>query len=191
MRPCPQPSTQRSRGHRPSTHPAATPPPRPRAQVALPKLDLSKFTDSYFKKAEAKKEKKKGEDEFFKVGGQAAGAPGSHNGRSARGQPRRPGRGGHPAGLLCAAACARIRCVGCATRPPLAAVATIGPSPSPPLAPTPRQTEAAKAPLAAEYIANQKALDAALLPALSADLKGYLSTRFTLRDGDRPHMMKF
>ncbi|KAI8475776.1 MAG: ribosomal protein L6 component of cytosolic 80S ribosome and 60S large subunit [Monoraphidium minutum] len=50
---------------------------------------------------------------------------------------------------------------------------------------------AEKAPLAAEYVANQKALDAALLPALSADLKGYLGSRFTLRDGDRPHLMKF
>jgi len=48
-----------------------------------------------------------------------------------------------------------------------------------------------KAALSAEYIANQKALDAALLPALSAELKGYLSARFTLRDGDRPHLMKF
>jgi large subunit ribosomal protein L6e len=45
--------------------------------------------------------------------------------------------------------------------------------------------------LAAEYIANQKALDAALLPALSADLKAYLSARFSLKDGDRPHLMKF
>ena len=36
----------------------------------------------------------------------------------------------------------------------------------------------------------------ALLPALpislcSEELKGYLSTRFTLRSGDRPHLMKF
>ena len=48
-----------------------------------------------------------------------------------------------------------------------------------------------KAPLAAAYVANQKAADAALLPALTPELKGYLSSRFTLRDGDRPHMMKF
>lgn len=89
-------------------------------KVSLPKLDLSKFTDTYFKAAEDKKKKsaKKGEEDFFK------GAP-------------------------------------------------------------------EKKALAAEYVANQKALDAALLPALSAELKGYLSTRFTLRDGDRPHMMKF
>lgn len=45
--------------------------------------------------------------------------------------------------------------------------------------------------LSAEYVQNQKDLDAAILPALSADLKGYLSTRFTLQDGDRPHMLKF
>eukprot|EP00879_Flechtneria_rotunda_P000056 GHRR01000086.1.p1 GENE.GHRR01000086.1~~GHRR01000086.1.p1 ORF type:complete len:224 (+),score=85.66 GHRR01000086.1:31-702(+) len=45
--------------------------------------------------------------------------------------------------------------------------------------------------LSAEYIANQKEVDNVLLPALSAVLKGYLSTRFTLRDGDRPHLMKF
>lgn len=86
-------------------------------KVALPKLDLSKFTDSYFKAAEAKKGKKD-ESEFFSA-------------------------------------------------------------------------DAKKKELAQEYIANQKSLDAALLPALSADLKGYLSTRFTLRDGDRPHLMKF
>lgn len=50
---------------------------------------------------------------------------------------------------------------------------------------------AAKKELTADYIKNQKEVDAALLPALSAELKGYLSSRFTLRDGDRPHMMKF
>ncbi|KAG1681323.1 hypothetical protein FOA52_007369 [Chlamydomonas sp. UWO 241] len=48
-----------------------------------------------------------------------------------------------------------------------------------------------KAPLPADYVANQKALDAALLPALTAELKSYLASRFTLRDGDRPHLMKF
>lgn len=53
------------------------------------------------------------------------------------------------------------------------------------------QSQATKKTLAAEYIANQKSLDAALLPALSADLKAYLSTRFTLKDGDRPHLLKF
>jgi large subunit ribosomal protein L6e len=45
--------------------------------------------------------------------------------------------------------------------------------------------------LSAEYIQNQKSLDAALLAAIPEELKGYLSTRFTLRDGDRPHLMKF
>ena len=45
--------------------------------------------------------------------------------------------------------------------------------------------------LPAEYVANQKAVDAALLGGLSDTLKGYLSTRFTLRSGDRPHLMKF
>lgn len=87
-------------------------------QVSLPALDLSKFTDSYFKAAESKKAKK-GEKEFFNA------------------------------------------------------------------------ENAKKKELAADYVANQKSLDAALLPALSADLKAYLSTRFTLRDGDRPHLMKF
>jgi hypothetical protein len=37
-------------------------------QVALPALSLDKFTDSYFKAAEEKSKKKKGEDEFFKSG---------------------------------------------------------------------------------------------------------------------------
>jgi hypothetical protein len=54
-----------------------------------------------------------------------------------------------------------------------------------------RHADEAKAPLSAEYIANQKEVDAALLKALSPELQGYLATRFTLRDGDRPHMMKF
>ena len=53
------------------------------------------------------------------------------------------------------------------------------------------QSQAKKKELAADYIANQKALDAALLPKLSADHKAYLSARFTLKDGDRPHLMKF
>ena len=45
------------------------------------------------------------------------------------------------------------------------------------------------------YVAARVGKDAmlktALLPALTPELKGYLSSRFTLRDGDRPHMMKF
>ncbi len=53
------------------------------------------------------------------------------------------------------------------------------------------QSTAEKPTLAAEYVAAQKTLDAALLPALSVELKGYLSARFTLKDGDRPHLMKF
>lgn len=88
-------------------------------KVPLPKLDLSKLDDAFFKAAEAKKAKK-GADEFF-----AAGLPDK------------------------------------------------------------------KAPLSPAYVAAQKALDAALSAAVPADLKGYLGARFTLRDGDRPHLMKF
>jgi large subunit ribosomal protein L6e len=51
--------------------------------------------------------------------------------------------------------------------------------------------EETKKALSAEYIADQKAVDAALLKALTPELKGYLGTRFTLHDGDRPHLMKF
>lgn len=87
-------------------------------KVALPQVDLSKFTDSYFKATETKRAKK-GEKEFFD------------------------------------------------------------------------DATATKKELAADYMSNQKALDAALLPALSSELKAYLSSRFTLRDGDRPHLMKF
>jgi large subunit ribosomal protein L6e len=87
-------------------------------KIALPKLNLDKFTDSYFKAAEDKQKGKKGADEFFKK-------------------------------------------------------------------------EETKKELSAEYIADQKAVDAALLKAISPELKGYLGTRFTLRDGDRPHLMKF
>lgn len=73
--------------------------------------------------------------------------------------------------------------------PARAAPSLCAPPPAAPL--SNRQGDAEKKPLAAEYVANQKALDAALLPALSADLKGYLGSRFTLRDGDRPHLLKF
>lgn len=45
--------------------------------------------------------------------------------------------------------------------------------------------------LPAEYIAQQKAVDAAIQGGLDATLKAYLGARFTLKDGDRPHMMKF
>lgn len=45
--------------------------------------------------------------------------------------------------------------------------------------------------LSPAYVAAQKALDGALAKAVPAELKGYLGSRFTLRDGDRPHLMKF
>lgn len=48
-----------------------------------------------------------------------------------------------------------------------------------------------KAALSPAYVAAQKELDAKLSAAVPADLKGYLGARFTLRDGDRPHLMKF
>lgn len=51
--------------------------------------------------------------------------------------------------------------------------------------------EPEKKELAAEYIANQKTVDSAVLGAIAGDMKGYLSTVFTLKDGDRPHLMKF
>jgi len=53
------------------------------------------------------------------------------------------------------------------------------------------KSDDAKKELSADYIANQKEVDSAILSGLSAELKGYLSTRFSLRDGDRPHLMKF
>ena len=51
--------------------------------------------------------------------------------------------------------------------------------------------EPVKNELAAEYIANQKAVDGAILKAIAPEMKGYLSTTFSLKDGDRPHLMKF
>jgi large subunit ribosomal protein L6e len=55
------------------------------------------------------------------------------------------------------------------------------------------QTEGseAKKELAPEYVENQKSVDGALLGSLSDDLKAYLATRFGLKGGDRPHLMKF
>jgi large subunit ribosomal protein L6e len=88
-------------------------------KVDVGSVDATKFGDAYFKPTE-KKEKKKGEKEFF----QAEGGD-------------------------------------------------------------------AKKTLAPEYLENQKTIDGALLGGLSDDLKGYLSTRFGLKSGDRPHLMKF
>jgi large subunit ribosomal protein L6e len=45
--------------------------------------------------------------------------------------------------------------------------------------------------LTAEYIEAQKAVDTALIGSISADVKAYLSARFSLKAGDRPHLMKF
>ena len=45
--------------------------------------------------------------------------------------------------------------------------------------------------LSPEYVENQKAVDAALLSGLEDGVKSYLSARFTLKSGDRPHLMKF
>ena len=55
------------------------------------------------------------------------------------------------------------------------------------------QGEAEKKELPAQYIADNKALDAALSPIIDKipHLKGYMATKFTLRSGDKPHEMKF
>jgi large subunit ribosomal protein L6e len=86
-------------------------------KVEIGNVDVSKFDDKYFKPTE-KKQKKKGEKEFFE-----------------------------------------------------------------------EPTEAKELP--AEYKENQKAVDAAITAKLTPELTGYLSTRFSLRSGDRPHLMKF
>lgn len=51
--------------------------------------------------------------------------------------------------------------------------------------------DAEKKELSPEYVENQKAVDAALLAGLEADVRGYLGTRFSLKSGDRPHLLKF
>ena len=53
--------------------------------------------------------------------------------------------------------------------------------------------EAEKKELPASYIADNKALDAAISPKVQAvpHLAGYLATKFTLKSGDKPHEMKF
>jgi len=55
------------------------------------------------------------------------------------------------------------------------------------------QSEPEKKELPADYVADNKALDAALGPIIDKvpHLKGYMATRFTLRSGDKPHEMKF
>ncbi|CAD7695741.1 unnamed protein product [Ostreobium quekettii] len=42
-----------------------------------------------------------------------------------------------------------------------------------------------------EYYENNKKLDAQIVPKLDAEMKGYLKSTFTLKSGDRPHLMKF
>merc|ERR1712157_259273 len=53
--------------------------------------------------------------------------------------------------------------------------------------------EAGKKELSADYLANQKAMDTALTPIIgkTKDLEAYLKAHFSLKDGDRPHLMKF
>lgn len=51
--------------------------------------------------------------------------------------------------------------------------------------------QAAPEPLPAAFVEAQKAVDAGIAKGLSADLKGYLKAKFSLRSGDRPHLMKF
>lgn len=53
------------------------------------------------------------------------------------------------------------------------------------------QSTAQKKQLSADYVANQKTLDAALMPAFTPELKAYMATSFSLKSGDRPHLMKF
>ena len=45
--------------------------------------------------------------------------------------------------------------------------------------------------LSDEVIATQKKIDTALQPALNEEMVQYLRTPFTLKAGDRPHLMKF
>jgi large subunit ribosomal protein L6e len=53
--------------------------------------------------------------------------------------------------------------------------------------------EKVKKPLDASKIADQKAVDAVLLPVIAKteNLKSYLSARFSLKSGMAPHSMKF
>merc|ERR1711907_436489 len=53
--------------------------------------------------------------------------------------------------------------------------------------------KAGKKELSADYLNNQKAMDSALTPiiAKTKDLEAYLKAHFSLKDGDRPHLMKF
>lgn len=45
--------------------------------------------------------------------------------------------------------------------------------------------------LSPERIATQKSVDEALTAALDKDVTGYLKHTFTLKGGDRPHLLKF
>lgn len=51
--------------------------------------------------------------------------------------------------------------------------------------------QAAAPALTQEYLTAQKEVDAALTKAISPEVTAYLSARFSLQDGDRPHLMKF
>eukprot|EP00892_Ulva_mutabilis_P006832 jgi/Ulvmu1/4520/UM002_0246.1 len=45
--------------------------------------------------------------------------------------------------------------------------------------------------LTQEYLTAQKEVDASLAKAVSPEVSAYLSARFSLQNGDRPHLMKF
>lgn len=45
--------------------------------------------------------------------------------------------------------------------------------------------------LDSDFIELQKAVDGAITGSLEGELKSYLSACFSLRSGDRPHLMKF
>lgn len=53
------------------------------------------------------------------------------------------------------------------------------------------EEEAKPKELSQEYLDAQKQLNSALCKAVGDEYKGYLGTRFTLKSGDRPHLMKF
>ena len=45
--------------------------------------------------------------------------------------------------------------------------------------------------LDADFLEAQKSVDSAITGSLDADVKGYLGSVFSLKSGDRPHLMKF
>jgi ribosomal protein L14E/L6E/L27E len=186
-------------------HPRAHP---SHAQVDVSKVDTSKYEDSYFKAAEKKVyASKRGEAAFFEDKAEKVALPAAYvaNQKAV------------DAALLAGLRCVRALCVCLSFFWGLLAACVL-PARRPSMersvedgvrrpgverrgcgrrrnrgcgAGAQGRRRARATPRGPARSASPNSNTARPVPLCSADLKGYLSTRFTLRAGDRPHLLKF